>query len=97
MNKQLKELLDSVEFYKNKDGKEYTPRSMYVSMYDQLIKDSTAYFAELLDTIDEDAMQDEKKIFDDAGGGHHGAMAILESNIDMLQYSTLEYKTKKSA
>ncbi len=59
MNKELKALLDSLTYYKAKDGKEYTVMAMFIAMYDLMLHDSGAYFAELADATDDEAMEDE--------------------------------------
>ncbi len=93
MNKELKKLLDSLTYYKDKDGKEYTPKAMFIAMYDLMQHDSGKYFADLLSMVDDEAVEDELKIFNAAGGGHDGAMAIIRNNIDLVAGGTLEYKT----
>ena len=92
MNPLLKELLDGIEYLKASDGEIYTPKENFISMYDQLISDSDAYFAELLDQVDIDAMNDEREIFEDAGAGHDGAMAVIERTISLLADATLVMK-----
>ena len=92
MNTELKKLLDCYTYIKAKDGKEYTPRSGFEADYNQIITDPDSYFAEFEDCTDKEAADNEREIYTDAGGGHDGAMEIIETALSTLIGGTVEVK-----
>jgi len=87
---ELKTLLDGYTYIKAADGKEYTPRSGFEYTYDQIITDPEGYFAELEEMIDKETAGNERAIYIDAGGGHDGAIALIEVSLNILADGTVE-------
>ena len=86
-NNQLQLLLDGYTYLEDENGHTYTPRESFEDIYNQLISDSEAYFKDLLDDTDKDAVLSEKKIFND-----DGAIAIIQHYLNLLDGGTVERK-----